>query len=241
MIPTYARVHLLQEAIASALAQDYLGAVNVFVLNDCPRQTLRCADYRVTCLNQKERFPTLGAKRNKMTMIGSGSWVYWLDDDDLMMPWALTCMVPMARDNVKAVLNHNLIRYEHQRWSWGIAAGGVNGLLAWADFQSAIGGFDPSLDVGEDNALRTKLLQRPQQIAYTHIPSYVYRVDSPAMHISRSLEGCVVDPKKFTASADARMDADQEPTGDVDLLPRMTQDYEMIFRNHFPGDAPKKP
>ncbi len=70
------------------------------------------------------------------------------------------------------------------------------------------------------------------------MPSYVYRVDAPVMHISQSLRGTTVDSSMFVNSAEKRMNDGREPTGEISIVPMLRDDYESIFREHFPGDAP---
>lgn len=241
LIPTYARTVLLAEAIASALAQDYKGEVSIVVFNDCARQFLTCTDPRVMIINSKERCSSLGAKRDKMLWLDLGRYGVWLDDDDILMPWHLSNLARWVRPGpelVGAVLCRNLIRHHLGQWSWGPTPGGINGILVETAFAKALGGFDRSLDVGEDNAFRAKLLERPKAIAYAPQPSYVYRVDAPTLHISQSLRGTKVDASLFTAHADRRMDEGIEPTGEIVITPWMQVDYAKEFRTRFPGDCP---
>ena len=241
LIPTYARTALLAEAIASALAQDYRGDYSIVVFNDCARQFLTCPDSRVAIVNSTERCSSLGAKRDKMLWLDVGRYVVWLDDDDLLMPWHLSNLARWIRPGPEltgAVLCRTLIRYHLNQWSWGPTPGGINGILVETAFAKAIGGFDRSLDVGEDNAFRAKLLERPKVLAYAPIPSYVYRVDAPTLHISQSLRGTTVDPSLFTKAAAARMDSGEEPTGNVVITPWMQADYQQEFRKRFPLDCP---
>jgi glycosyltransferase involved in cell wall biosynthesis len=242
LIPTYARSALLREAIASALMQDYKGPFSVIVLNDCRQQFLTCRDYRVTCINTHERFGSLGAKRNKMLTLGSNSWVVWLDDDDLLMPWHLSRLVDslQQRDGLGAVFCKHIIRYEQQRWSWNDVPGGINGILVDTHFAFACGGFNDHLNVGEDNDFRAKMLARGGRIAYAPGPSYVYRVDAPVFHVSKSLEGTDVDMRKFDASAESRFLTGEEPKGHVEIIPALSDDYESLFRSSFPNDVPVK-
>lgn len=240
LIPTYARTKLLNEAVASALAQDYTGPFQVVVLNDCRRQYLKSKDPRIHAVNFQERYPSLGAKRNAMMRHSRTGWVLWLDDDDLLMPWHLSRLVGALRDETHAVFPKHIIRYEHQRWSWNDVPGGINGMLMRTDFAFGVGSFDAHLDIGEDNDLRNKLLTRSARISYAPGPSYVYRVDAPVFHVSRSLSGTQVDMRLFNDSAAARLESGEEPHGSIEIAPKLNADYEGLFRAQFPNDVPAK-
>lgn len=240
LIPTYARTKILGEAVASALAQDYDGPLHVIVVNDCRKQFLRCADKRVTVINGVERYQSLGAKRNASMRHSSCSWVTWLDDDDLLMPWHVSRLVGAMRAETRAVFPQHIIRFEHQRWSWGDVPGGINGMLVRTDFAFSVGAFNATLDVGEDNDFRNKMLTCSARISYAPGPSYVYRVDAPVFHVSRSLTGTEVDIRRFNDSANERLRSGEEPHGTVEIIPRLDADYEGIFRSQFPNDVPVK-
>lgn len=91
--PTYGRPRLLEEAIHSFLIQDYIGAKELIILNDCPEQILKYRHPDVHVINCPKRFYSLGEKRNATVGLCSGgdeSVIFPWDDDDISMPNRIT-------------------------------------------------------------------------------------------------------------------------------------------------------
>jgi glycosyltransferase involved in cell wall biosynthesis len=99
--PTYNRPphyqHLLEEAIASFLRQDYPNK-ELIVLNDCPGQELICDEPGVRVVNVAERFPSLGDKHNAAVGLARGELIALWDDDDISLPWRLSLSVERLGD-----------------------------------------------------------------------------------------------------------------------------------------------
>jgi hypothetical protein len=91
--PTFGRPpryqHLLEEAIASFLLQDYAGEKELIVLNDCPGQTLVCDAPGVRIVNLPTRIATLGQKYNAMIELATGDVIFPWEDDDVSLPWRI--------------------------------------------------------------------------------------------------------------------------------------------------------
>lgn len=87
---TYKRHHLLEEAIMSFLSQDLKEDFEMVVINDNPE-----VDYvydnteNVIIINHKERFPSISAKIEWGYKQCKHNFIYRLDDDDLLAPWAM--------------------------------------------------------------------------------------------------------------------------------------------------------
>ena len=87
---TYQRYDVLEEAIQSYLSQDFDGDSEMVIINDSPDVEYVYDHPNVRIINSKERFTSISAK------IGYGykqckyNYIYRLDDDDLLAPWALS-------------------------------------------------------------------------------------------------------------------------------------------------------
>jgi glycosyltransferase involved in cell wall biosynthesis len=62
---TYKRTDFLEEAIESFLRQDYSGKKELIIINDDNEQTLIFEHPEVKIYNFKDRFNSIGEKRNK--------------------------------------------------------------------------------------------------------------------------------------------------------------------------------
>lgn len=102
--PTYGTIarkpHLLQEVVYWYRRQTYPHR-ELLILNDAPGQKihipglLRAEGVRV--VNMTLRAPTLGEKRNLMTMMAIGSIILPQDDDDISLPWRAEQAVKMLQ------------------------------------------------------------------------------------------------------------------------------------------------
>lgn len=87
---TYKRHHLLEEAIMSFLSQDLKEDFEMVVINDNPD-----VDYifenneNVKIINHKQRFPSISEKMEWGYKQCKHDFIYRLDDDDLLAPWAM--------------------------------------------------------------------------------------------------------------------------------------------------------
>ena len=82
---TYGRHQLLEEALESFLRQDYPNK-ELIIINDLPEQTLIFEHPQVKIFNFKERFPTIGDKRNKSVEMSKGDILTSWDDDGIYLP-----------------------------------------------------------------------------------------------------------------------------------------------------------
>jgi glycosyltransferase involved in cell wall biosynthesis len=86
---TYKRHHLLEEAIESFLRQQTTIDSEIVVINDNPEVDYIYEHERVKIINCKERFPSIASKLEWGYKQCKYDYVYRLDDDDLLAPWAL--------------------------------------------------------------------------------------------------------------------------------------------------------
>lgn len=86
---TYKRHHLLEEAIQSFLAQELPPECEMVVINDNSEVDYVYNHPKVRIINHKERFPSIGAKLEWGYKQCKYDYIYRLDDDDLLTPWAL--------------------------------------------------------------------------------------------------------------------------------------------------------
>lgn len=90
---TYKRHHLLEEAIQSFLAQENKvpgqGENEMVIINDNPEVDYVYDHPKVRVINHKERFPSISAKLEWGYKQCKNDYIYRLDDDDLLTPWAL--------------------------------------------------------------------------------------------------------------------------------------------------------
>ena len=87
---TYQRHQILEEAIQSFLLQDWAGESEMVVLNDSPLVKYEFDHPKVRVINCDTRFSSIGKKLEYGFAQCKGDYIYRLDDDDLMAPWALS-------------------------------------------------------------------------------------------------------------------------------------------------------
>jgi glycosyltransferase involved in cell wall biosynthesis len=95
---TYKRPHLLEEAIESFLRQNVEDSEMV-IINDNPDVDYVYEHDRVRIINHKQRFPSIGSKLEWGFKQCKYDYMYRLDDDDLLAPWALENVIKDIDDN----------------------------------------------------------------------------------------------------------------------------------------------
>jgi hypothetical protein len=86
---TYKRHHLLEEAIQSFLSQNNLKDSEMVIINDNPDVEYVFDHPMVKIINYKNRFPSISEKLKWGYRQCKYDYIYRLDDDDLLAPWAL--------------------------------------------------------------------------------------------------------------------------------------------------------
>ena len=80
---------MLEEAIESFLKQELPPECEMVIINDNPEVDYVYDHPRVIIINHKERFPSIAAKLEWGYKQCKYDYIYRLDDDDLLTPWAL--------------------------------------------------------------------------------------------------------------------------------------------------------
>ena len=86
---TYQRHQFLEEAMYSFLHQSYDGEREMVIINDSPTVEYRIDIPNIKVINLNKRFSSVGKKLEFGFTQCSGEYIYRLDDDDLLAPWAL--------------------------------------------------------------------------------------------------------------------------------------------------------
>lgn len=88
---TYKRHHLLEEAIESFLRQEVYSPFEkeMVIINDNPEVDYQFDHPQIKIINHKERLPSIAAKLEWGYKQCTYPYIYRLDDDDLLAPWAL--------------------------------------------------------------------------------------------------------------------------------------------------------
>jgi glycosyltransferase involved in cell wall biosynthesis len=153
---TYGRPHLLEEAIASFLQQDYAGEKELIVLNDYEQQTLSFAHPEVRVINLPKRVRTVGEKMNMAVALAAHDLLFVWDDDDIYLPHRLTFSVQQF-DPEKGFFK------PEKAWLWnnGVLSGPVGNFFhvgsCWSRrLFDAVRGYPPE-GSGYDQVFETRL------------------------------------------------------------------------------------
>ena len=212
---TYKRPHLLEEAMESFLQQGVVGAEMVIV-NDNIEVDYVYDHPSIRIFNLKERFPSIAAKLEWGYKQCQNHYVYRLDDDDLLAPWAL--------ENVKQDILNNpgheiyrsrgmyfFVNNEFQKEDSNINNGNVysKSYLDRIKFPNKSGDEDADITfMHKANIYQSKLKH-----------SMIYRWGMGTLHIS----GMGIQPNEvILAKADEMLD---DTKGTIVLQPKFLNDY----------------
>lgn len=213
---TYKRPHLLEEAIESFLRQEGIKYAEMVIVNDNPEVDYVYDHPQIKIFNVKERFPSIAAKLKWGFEQCTHSFIYRLDDDDLLAPHALH---NAAVTIIEERLNYDIYRSKHHYFF-------INNLYS-----------KKSSNINNGNIYTKKYLDRivwPDKsgdedvyITFTqnatvcdNVPtSMIYRWGMNTLHIS----GMGVQPNEVVlAMADQML---KEESGVVQLNPHFDNDY----------------
>ena len=212
---TYKRHHLLEEAMESFLQQRVVDAEMVIV-NDNIEVDYVYDHPSIRIFNLKERFPSIAAKLEWGYKQCQNHYVYRLDDDDLLAPWAL--------ENVKQDILNNpgyeiyrsrgmyfFVNNEFQKEDSNINNGNVysKSYLDRIKFPDKSGDEDADITfMHKANIYQSKLKH-----------SMIYRWGMGTLHIS----GMGIQPNEvILAKADEMLD---DTKGTIVLQPKFLNDY----------------
>jgi glycosyltransferase involved in cell wall biosynthesis len=230
---TYCRVTLLQEMLASFLAQEYSGQKEFIIFNTFDQQELVFEHPQVKVINSKTRPATLGATRNAAVAHASGEWVVLADDDDKILSNHLensVCGVNLSE--------HDWSWQSHQYYMEGeiiksLTSGTFNVVAyskkAWAE----LGGF-PELNCGEDRSFVGNLTKKFKGVKIalsSGEASYIYSWGNSAFHISGEGDrGNATAMERTERFANEQVKLGREPKGRIVLQPKMLLDYPAIVK-----------
>lgn len=212
---TYKRHHLLEEAIESFLRQPCTDCEMV-VVNDNPEVDYIYEHDRVKIINCKERFPSIASKLEWGYKQCKYDYIYRLDDDDLLAPWAL--------ENVKQDILNNpgyeiyrsrgmyfFVNNEFNSEGANINNGNVytRAYLDRIEFPDRSGDEDVYITYRHNGTIYESTLKH----------SMIYRWGMATLHIS----GMGIQPNDVILDqADKVLD---NTTGEIPLVPHFDNDY----------------
>jgi glycosyltransferase involved in cell wall biosynthesis len=218
---TYKRHHLLEEAIESFLRQPCTDCEMV-VVNDNPEMEYIYEHDRVKIINCKERFPSIASKLEWGYKQCKHDYIYRLDDDDLLAPWAL--------ENVKADILANpgfeiyrssgmyfFVNNEFQKEDSNINNGNIytKAYLDRIKFPDKSGDEDMYITFRNDATIYESSLKH----------TMLYRWGMATLHIS----GMGIQPNEAVlAKADEMLD---NTTGEIKLNPHFDENYYKQLTN----------
>lgn len=225
---TYGRFALLEEAIECFLRQDYPGDMELIVLNDHVAQSLSLLSPRVRVVNLPVRCASLGMKRNIAATYATKELVATWGDDDIHLPWRISRLVRAYQTaGAGAVLDGR--HYILFRGAIELKAHSTMGsLLVRRSLLKDVGGV-PEINSGEDLALIERLRAKgPVPECQEDPPGFLYRWDSPRMHISQlgpDKHGSTTGWARYDQRVRLLMEKGLEPTGHLPISPRWHHDY----------------
>ena len=189
VIPTYNRAHLLPRAVGSVLAQTFedweLIIVDDGSEDDTSDVIAGFGDARIRCIRH-ERNQGAGAARNTALAAARGEYIAPLDDDDEFLPDALMELATALGDSPPEVgivygfhdiyinqaagqvrvSGHDIVMNGDM---WEVALSrripfGSTPVMVRAESVRAVGGYDASVEFGEDTDLTVRLCAQGNQV-----------------------------------------------------------------------------
>lgn len=213
---TYQRHQFLEEAIQSYLLQNWRHSEMV-IINDSPEVEYVFDHPQVKIINLKERFSSVGKKLEYGFTQCLSQWIYRLDDDDLLSPYAKE----VVEGNVMMYPRKDVLRCQkHYFFSnnkfEGYGDSINNGNCYNWDYIKRVGKFiDKS--IGEDDWL-TFHNNGDIHINKNDKYSMIYRWGMPTYHISSMGNK---PPEEINNITDKR----NTETGVIHLEPKFREDY----------------
>ncbi|MBX2999498.1 MAG: LicD family protein [Caldilineaceae bacterium] len=230
--PTYARTHLLNEAIFSFLLQDYPGRKEMIVLNDYGEQTLEFEHPEVCIVNRAGQFSSIGEKYAAAVELAAYDLLFVWHDDDIYLPHRLRYCVERFDPAVGFFK-------PGRAWFWndGALSGPVSNVLhgnsCWSrSLYHKAGGY-PHQDLGYDAEFEQRIAAQGEGRGALAAPIeteeifYIYRwTGTGAYHLS------ALQTRLAVASHTERMvQCGRAPQGRIALQPGWRVDYRDLVRN----------
>ena len=214
---TYKRHHLLEEAIESFLQQIGDNSdCEMVVVNDNPEVDYQLMHPNVRIINHKERFPSIAAKLQYGYQLCENNYIYRLDDDDLLAPWALMNVKKDILENPGYEIYRSRGMYFFSDNKFQNESSNINnGNIYTREYLDRITWPDKSGNEDDDITFGHKARIYESKLAHTML----YRWGMNTLHIS----GMGVQPNDvILAQADKVLD---NTTGDIWLTPKFMNDY----------------
>jgi glycosyltransferase involved in cell wall biosynthesis len=215
---TYKRHHLLEEAIESFLQQKKGG--EMVIINDNPEVDYVFDHPNVKIINHKERFPSISAKIEWGYKQCKHDYVYRLDDDDLLTPWALENVKKDIENNPGFEVYRSSGMYFFCNNKFEGESGNINnGNVYTKEYLNRID--FPGTSMGEDYIIT--FFQNPKIYQSDLKHTMIYRWGMNTFHVSGMGEQ---SNQKILDQADKVLD---NRTGVITLEPKFLNDYyEML-------------
>lgn len=225
---TYQRHELLEEAIQSYLLQyePYKDESEMVIINDSPDVKYVFKHPNVKIINLKKRFSSIGKKLEWGFSQCKYEWIYRLDDDDLLSPYALEINKKYQLENPDKDILRDTNHYFFVNNNYDSLASSINnGNCYNSNYIKKIGKFvDRSGD--EDNWLT---FQNNADIHNGDFGKYtmIYRWGMPTYHISVMYK---YDDNKYILSKTDELSKKEK--GTIHLTPKFRNNYwEQISNN----------
>jgi len=216
---TYQRHQLLEEAIKSYLLQyeGHKDTSEMVIINDSPEVEYIFEHPNVRIINLKERFTSIGKKLEWGFKQCKYEWIYRLDDDDLLSPYALEINAQYQKDYPKKDILRDQKNYffVHNKYS-GLGDSINNGNCYSAEYIKRVGAIiDKS--VGEDDWLT---FHNKADIHIGDLGKYtmIYRWGMATYHLSHYIDE--VDRNIFKI-----IDKSNKESGTIILKPIFRENY----------------
>lgn len=244
---TFARPHMLEEAIESFLRQDYPGGKELVILNDFDRQVLHFDHPEVKVINAPSRFATIGEKRNAAVAACSHDLIAVWDDDDICLPNRLSHSMQSYDPDVRFYKSDSAFMLWFGEIKELIAQRPHGASLWHRSLFSEVGGY-AELDSGEDKDLEERFWRL---MPYREFPIetvdvyYIYRwCGSGSYHLS--MPPIVSDPnmtphERILAYATYEVGKGRLPTGDIELRPNWSADWPAVASAFLAREAVSSP
>jgi glycosyltransferase involved in cell wall biosynthesis len=157
--------------LASFLSQTYVDK-ELIIVNDDVNVTLKCNYDNVTCINLTERL-LLPQKRNVGIGAAYGDIIMQHDDDDIMLPDAISTHVKKHMDNIHIWMYRNEASYFIDGESFKIATSSPTVCSYLRSAWYAVGGYNHTDNYGEDVEFFTKMPNKMVERDESDI-NYVY-------------------------------------------------------------------
>lgn len=179
---TYQRHHLLEEAIESFLRQNFTGESEMLIVNDSPKAEYVYEHPKIRIINLKKRFPSIGQKLKFGFSQCKYHYIYRLDDDDLLAPWALshTWEDIVSHPGFEIYRSNGHYYFEHNKFK-KMYSSINNGNVYTKQYLSRIE--IPEISYGEDNVMtfqnNARIYESPREQK-----TMIYRWGMDTFHIS---------------------------------------------------------